>query len=82
VTGLYDLRIHLNLTHEQLGEKVEISPDTIRNLENGKRPHTATAHKLTVFFSKELDRIVPASELFSPARPALQAVPDDGGEAA
>lgn len=62
--NLYDHRIAAGLTAEQLGAATDVSPDTIRNLEKGGRPHTRTAVALTRFFSRRCERVVPASELF------------------
>lgn len=79
---LYDLRIQLGLTPSQLGEAAKVHPDTIRSIENGSQPRTKTAVALTRYFSKRLDRVVPASELFGrepEAAPDLRAVPEDIG---
>lgn len=62
---LYDLRIELGLTAEELGQAAGVSADTIRNLESGRaRPHTRTAHRLTRYLTEHLGRPILASELF------------------
>ncbi len=65
------LRLNLNLTQENLANKIGYSRDTIRNLENGKSvPSLNLLNKLSYLFQIDLNRYFYnwINELFSPVQ--------------
>jgi DNA-binding XRE family transcriptional regulator len=61
---LEQLRVDALMTPEELGAAADVSPRTIRRLEDGRGARIDTLRKLARHFD------VPASELLAPVRPS------------